>query len=85
MNKKIFDSWFEEPFQKDCDNCKWMEIEGGDVVPYGSTTATMPDYEVCNADIPEDKQTDEYYESIMHNPDCPYWEMRHPSKNVRLF
>ena len=37
-----------------CDNCKNLETEGGDSVPYGSTTVCLPEYSYCTCEITED-------------------------------
>jgi len=34
--------------EKCCEQCKWCSKEGGDIVPYGSTTATLPEGYVCD-------------------------------------
>jgi hypothetical protein len=81
----LFDlDWVENVFRCDCSNCRHLDVEGGDIVPYGSTTTTTPEYEICDADIPEENQTDEFYKSIMHNPNCPYWKGKEAKKG-KLF
>lgn len=81
----LFDlDWVENIFKCDCSNCKHLDIEGGNIVPYGSTIATIPEHEICCADIPEKNQTEKFYASIMHNPNCHYWEGR-KSKKGGLF
>ena len=40
--------------EKCCEQCAWSSKEGGDVVPYGSTTATLPAGVTCECpDMPE--------------------------------
>lgn len=62
-------------FVCDCSNCANLEVDGGDAVPYGSTVAHLPTYEICNAEeLPEDDQAcEDILSKIRHTPDCPYW------------
>jgi hypothetical protein len=63
---------------KGCHNCKYHYIEGGDWVPYGSSGAHLPTYDVC--DCPEfyDEEgeliSEEKLNECMKNSNqCPYW------------
>lgn len=61
-----------------CDNCRNLETEGGDSVPYGSTNVSLPEYSYCTCEATED-MSDEAYKlweemHMQHNENCPYWE-----------
>jgi hypothetical protein len=64
-------------YQKNCHNCKFQEIEGGDIVPYGSTTCTTPEYSYCTDEI-TDTMTDEELEkrNKQDHVNCEHWEGR---------
>lgn len=58
--------------EKCCEQCEWHSIEGGDTVPYGSTTATLPEEIVCNC--PDmDEEIDIPYDETNGGIDCDYF------------
>lgn len=65
-----------------CHNCKYLEIDGGDSVPYGSGSATLPEVEYCvSENLPvmscdsEDDDLEYFQEEFMKdNAICPLWE-----------
>ena len=55
-----------------CEQCQWHSIEGGDTVPYGSTTATLPEEIVCNC--PDmDEEIDIPYDETNGGKECNYF------------
>lgn len=58
--------------EKCCEQCKWHSIEGGDTVPYGSTTATLPEEMVCNCSE-MDEEIDIPYDETNGGKECDYF------------
>lgn len=57
-----------------CGQCKWLEVEVGDSVPYGSTTVKLPDYEFCVCPNVSDAEIGGKCESTKFGESCIYFE-----------
>ena len=67
----------EFPFEINCHNCKHLEQDGGDWVPYGSTSAQLPINHYCMHPEIEGMEEDEYEKfAKKDHKDCKLWEGR---------
>lgn len=61
-----------------CSECKYRVSEGGDPVPYGSTTTYTPEWHYCVHPTIEGLPEDEYdawnEEYVDEDKPCEYWE-----------
>ena len=58
--------------EKSCEQCKWYLIEGGDSVPYGSSTVSLPEGIVC--DNPDMENIEIPYDETDGGKECVYFE-----------
>jgi len=67
--------------EKCCEQCRWDLIEGGDIVPYGATTATLPEGHVCDCPY-MDENVEVPYDETNGGRDCPYHEFTNTSQGI---
>ena len=66
--------------EKCCEQCKWDSIEGGDIVPYGATTVTLPQGHVCDCpDMGEEIEIP--YDTTNGGRECEYHEFSNGNVN----
>lgn len=58
--------------EKCCEQCRFASKEGGDIVPYGSTTCTTPEGWVCEHGEMEDAENP--YDDTQGGKECKYHE-----------
>lgn len=68
------EGYFDE-FQ-DCYTCEFLEIEGGDLVDYGSTKVSLPVNEICNFEEFENYTEDGLTLAMKIGKEsrCPHWK-----------
>jgi len=71
-----------------CETCTNLKVTGGDIVPYGSTTARLPDDWDCNAPW-EGDDADDKIEALFCNESriCPHYKElpkcpKHPNQHI---
>lgn len=77
---------YERPVEKRCDNCEWFHEEGGDLVPYGSTTARLPDEVFCEhecLDEMSDEEVEAWFEEYVYeNKPCEHWQFSDREEDI---
>jgi hypothetical protein len=71
-----FDDLMEsEPFEVNCHNCKHLEIDGGDWVPYGMGSTQLPTNHYCMSPVIVALPEIDYDNfSEKDHRDCKHWE-----------
>lgn len=70
------ENWRYKDEGKCCDECVHLESDGGDAVPYGSTTANLPECKYCVCpDVSED-DIDAYCEATDFGKKCHHFKQR---------
>lgn len=62
--------------EKCCELCKWREKDGGDAVPYGSTTVNLPEYTYCVCPSVSDEEIENICENTNYGENCNYHEFK---------
>lgn len=58
-----------------CETCKFLKISPGDIVPYGSTTAHLPDEWDCDAEWKDSEDSEHLVLALFNGEiqDCPHY------------